>query len=49
MDATQPIDDQTTRHAALAMPAARIIRTIGLSLALGYLIVLGGSFVRANF
>lgn len=49
MDAAQPINDQTTRHAAPAMSAARIIRAIGLSLALGYLIVLGGTFLRGEF
>jgi arabinofuranan 3-O-arabinosyltransferase len=36
-------------HAAPPSPAARSIRLIGLTLALGYLIVLGGSYLKGDF
>ncbi len=49
MDAAEPIQDDIAHGAAPASPAARMVRTISLTLALGYLIVLGGTYLRGEF
>ena len=49
MDAVQPIENDDARSTAPAVSAARTIRVVGLALALGYLVVLTGTFLRGEF
>jgi glycosyl transferase family 87 len=49
MDAAQPIENDIAHSAAPAVSAARTIRVIGLALALSYLVVLTGTYLRGEF
>jgi arabinofuranan 3-O-arabinosyltransferase len=45
--ADRPLSERT--HAAPPFPAARVIRLVGVTLVLGYLVVLGGTYLQGDF
>ena len=49
MDIAQSLNHDSLPDAAPPLSAARMIRVIGLTLALGYLVVLGGTFLKGEF